>query len=329
MARLLALPPLVGVGLISYSLYLWHWPLIVFTEYATDAPLSGGTRILVIAAALAAAILSWRFVERPFRDSRRLPARAIFRFTGVAMALLCTLSLALMAMGGWPARFAPQVLAQMAGQADFAPTRKQCHDSFMRGAKPCILGADVPPDAMLWGDSHGVELAYALSVRAKAQGRSLIERTTSSCPPVLGYEAKDPRCAAANRAAFDAIRADPGIRRVYLAAFWANGDFDRPAFVAQLDRTIAALRAQGRQVVLIGPVPPQPIWPIWHRPDGWIRRRAWHAPLWSSARRICAPPSPAGTGWAYHWSIRSPRYAIRSIARSNATASRSISIPII
>ncbi|SEJ76957.1 Peptidoglycan/LPS O-acetylase OafA/YrhL, contains acyltransferase and SGNH-hydrolase domains [Sphingobium sp. AP50] len=258
MARLLSLPPLVGIGLISYSLYLWHWPLIVFTEYATDVPLSGATRILVIGAALAAAILSWRFVERPFRDSRRLPARAIFRFTGAAMALLCILSLALMAMGGWPARFAPQVLAQMAGQTDFAPTRKQCHDNFMRGATPCILGADVRPDAMLWGDSHGVELAYALSVRARTQGRSLIERTTSSCPPVLGYEAKDPRCAAANRAAFDAIRADPGIRRVYLAAFWANGDFDRPDFVAQLDSTIAALRAQGRQVVLIGPVPPQP-----------------------------------------------------------------------
>jgi peptidoglycan/LPS O-acetylase OafA/YrhL len=258
MARLLSLPPLVGIGLISYSLYLWHWPLIVFTEYATDMPLSGVTRILVIVAALAAAILSWRFVERPFRDSRRLPARAIFRFTGAAMALLCMLSLALMAMGGWPARFTPQVLAQMAGQADFAPTRKQCHDNFMRDAKPCILGADVRPDAMLWGDSHGVELAYALSVRAKAQGRSLIERTTSSCPPVLDYEAKDPRCAAANRATFDAIRADPGIRRIYLAAFWANGDFDRPTFVAQLDSTIAALRAQGRQVVLIGPVPPQP-----------------------------------------------------------------------
>ncbi|QGP80357.1 acyltransferase family protein [Sphingobium sp. CAP-1] len=253
MARVLALPPLVGIGLISYSLYLWHWPLIVFTEYATDAPLSAGTRIAVIAAALIAATLSWRFVERPFRDSRRVPARTIFRFTGAAMALLCLLSLALLAMGGWPSRFAPPVLAQMAGQKDFAPTRKQCHDTFMRHAKPCILGAATKPDAMLWGDSHGVELAYALSQRD-----TLIERTTSSCPPVLDYEGKDPRCAAANRAAFAAIRADPAIRRVYLAGFWANGDFDHPAFVAMLDRTIAALRAQGRQVVLIGPVPPQP-----------------------------------------------------------------------
>lgn len=255
--RLLGWEPMAGVGLISYSLYLWHWPLIVFTEYATDAPLSGGMRITVIGAALLAGTASWRFVERPFRDAQRMPATVIFRFTGAAMAILCMLSLALMAMGGWPARFSPQVLAQMAGQRDFAPTRKQCHDSYMRGATPCTLGAAVPPDALLWGDSHGVELAYTLSLTARAENRSLIERTTSSCPPVLDFEARDPRCAAANRAAFAAIRANPAIRRVYLAAFWANGAYDDPAFVNRLDRTIAALRAEGRQVVLIGPVPPQ------------------------------------------------------------------------
>lgn len=255
---LLGWRPLVGVGLISYSLYLWHWPLIVFTEYATDMPLAGGTRIAIVGASLLAGTLSWRFVERPFRDSRRVPGPAIFRFTGAAMALLCTLSLALIAMGGWPSRFVPLVLAQMAGQTDFAPTRKQCHDSFMRSAAPCVLGAPVAPDTMLWGDSHGVELAYALSLEARAQGRSLVERTTSSCPPVLGYDAKDARCAAANRAAFDAIRASPGLKRIYLAAFWANGDFDDPAFVDKLDRTIVAIRSMKRQVVLIGPVPPQP-----------------------------------------------------------------------
>ncbi|WP_031308556.1 acyltransferase family protein [Sphingobium sp. C100] len=256
--RLLSLPILVGIGLLSYSLYLWHWPLIVFTEYATDAPLSGATRLIVMAAALLAAALSWRFVERPFRSRARVPARTVFRFTAAAMALLCLSSLGLMAMGGWPSRFAAPVLAQIAGQQDFSPTRKRCHDSYMRGASPCILGAATHPDAMLWGDSHGVELAYALSLEAKRRGRALIERTTSSCPPVLDYEAKDARCAAANRAAFAALRADQGIRRVYLAAFWANGDFDAPDFVARLDRTIAAIRAEGREVVLIGPVPPHP-----------------------------------------------------------------------
>ncbi|MGE4324035.1 MAG: acyltransferase family protein [Sphingobium sp.] len=257
--RLLSLPPLVGIGLISYSLYLWHWPLIVFTEYATDMPLSGTTRILVIGASLAAAILSWRFVERPFRDSRRIPARRIFLMTGLSMAALCLLSGAMIAAGSWPQRFSAQVLTLAAGKQDVSPDRKACHDTFMRDATPCVLGAPVPPDALLWGDSHGVELAHALSLDARVHGRALIQRTTSSCPPVLGYDApKDPRCIRSNQATFDAIRADARIRHVYLAAFWANGTFDTPGFVAQLDRTIAALRDSGKHVVLIGGVPPQP-----------------------------------------------------------------------
>ncbi|WHO38236.1 acyltransferase family protein [Sphingobium sp. AP49] len=257
--RLLSLPPLVGVGLISYSLYLWHWPLIVFTEYATDATLAGWTAATVVAASCIAAALSWRFVERPFRDARRIPARRIFQFTGAAMALFCTLSLALMTMGGWPGRFTPQVLRLAAGRTDISPERKACHDTFARGAPPCVLGAKVRPDALLWGDSHGVEIAYALSLKARAEGRALIERTTSSCPPVLRYDApKDARCARANQAAFAAIRADPAIRHIYLAAFWANGEFDDPVFVAKLDGTIRALQASGKAVTLIGPVPPQP-----------------------------------------------------------------------
>ena len=256
--RLLGLPPLVGIGLISYSLYLWHWPLIVLTEYATDMALAGTARIAVILAAFALAILSWRFVERPFRDGRRFPAARIFTLTATAMGLLAALSLALLAAGPWPSRFSAESLRMAAGKQDFSPDRLRCHDTAMRAATPCILGAKARPDALLWGDSHGVELAYALSLQARREDRALIERTSSSCPPVLDYETADPRCAIANRATFDAIRADPAIRQVYLAAFWANGRFDDPAFVARLDRTIAAIRSLGREIVVIGPVPPQP-----------------------------------------------------------------------
>ena len=256
--RLLSMRLFVGIGLVSYSLYLWHWPLIVFTEYATDLSLSGVTRLIVIAASLAAAVLSWRFVERPFRDPARFSGRAIFVFTGTATLLIASASLALMTKGGWPARFEPEALKLVAARQDVSPARGRCHDNGLRAERPCILGAAAPPDTMLWGDSHGVELSYALSEKLGREGRGLIERTTSSCPPVLGYDATDPRCAAANRAAIDAIRRDRRIRHVYLAAFWANGRFDDPAFVAKLDRTIAAIRGQGRHVTLIGAVPPQP-----------------------------------------------------------------------
>lgn len=257
--RLLSLRAMTWVGLISYSLYLWHWPLIVLTEYATDAELSGARAVIVILAAFAAAVLSWRFVEQPFRDPRRVSQRRIFLLTGGAMAALCAIALAMIAAGPWPTRFSPQVLALAAGSSDVSPYRAQCHDVDMRGATPCTLGAaNMPPDAILWGDSHGVELAYALSEAARTHNRALIQRTTSSCPPVEGYDApRDPRCARTNTAVLKAIHADRSLRHVFLAAYWANETFNTPAFAAQVDSTIAALVADGRKVTVFGPVPPQ------------------------------------------------------------------------
>lgn len=256
--RVLGTGPMVGIGLVSYSLYLWHWPFIVFVEYVTDRMLDGPLRLCVILSAFGAAWLSWRFVELPFRDRHRISARRIFALTGVTMTLLVGLSAGLMSAGAWPSRFSPAVLDQIAGRNDISPERDRCHDSFVRKAVPCVLGAAVVPQTMLWGDSHGVELAYALSERLERSGASLVQRTSSSCPPVLGYRATDVHCQAANDAAWAAIARDPSIHTVYLAAFWANEDFDSPAFVTLLGKTVEALQRLGRRVVIVGPVPPQP-----------------------------------------------------------------------
>lgn len=65
--RLLAAPPLAFIGRISYSLYLWHWPLIVFARYALERDLLGYEKPAVIAASFVLALLSWRYIEQPFR----------------------------------------------------------------------------------------------------------------------------------------------------------------------------------------------------------------------------------------------------------------------
>jgi peptidoglycan/LPS O-acetylase OafA/YrhL len=256
--RLLGWSPLVGIGLISYSLYLWHWPLIVFTEYATEAKIAGWTAAAVIAASFALAWLSWRFVEAPFRNPRRVGRRAIFAATGAGMAAVCAAGALLVTMGGWPQRFGPEVQRMAAAKGDISPFRDRCHDTDARHATPCVLGTKgVAPRALIWGDSHGVEFAYVLSRKLEAQGQSLIERTHSSCPPVIGYIAPtDPGCAPANQAVMDTILADPKLRTVYLAGFWESPLYAAPRTMAQLSATIGRLVASGRQVVLIGAVPP-------------------------------------------------------------------------
>ena len=257
--RLLSAGPLVGVGLISYSLYLWHWPLIVFTEYATDAKLAGAMRFAVIGAALAFAWASWRFVERPFRDGKRYDRRQIFRLSAAGIGLLAAVCCAMLPLGGWGQRFSPQVNQLIAGTQDFSPLRAACLNKQIGGPRPqCTIGAKVAPTALLWGDSHGVELSWALGRQMGQHGGALIERTRASCPPVLGYSpASDPDCAAFNADVLDHIIHTPTITRIYMAGFWASLAYRQPDMPQKITATITALRAAGKRVTIIGPVPPQ------------------------------------------------------------------------
>jgi peptidoglycan/LPS O-acetylase OafA/YrhL len=253
--KFLSLKPLVAVGLISYSLYLWHWPLIVLTQYATDAPLTGALQATVIAGSLALAILSTHFIERPFRNRSRYPREPLFVMTGAAMAAICVASTGMALSHGWPARFTPEVLQLAAARNDFSPMRAQCGNG---PETPCILGTG-NPDALLWGDSHGIELAYALSRSPARKGRAMIQQALASCPPVFGFAMPgNPACAAHNDAVLGQIRANTALHTIYMAGFWASDAFGSPDFVRRLDQTVMTLHSENRRVVIFGAVPPQP-----------------------------------------------------------------------
>lgn len=282
---LLSSPLPVGIGLISYSLYLWHWPLIVFAEYARDEKLSGLWQLGVIAASLLAAWASWRWIERPFRSSQRFGQKRIFWWSGMGMAALSAAALALIPLGGWASRFPPDVARFTAAKDDFSPKRAACLSEAIGGARSeCTFGAPgTAPTALLWGDSHGVEFAWVLGQDYAAKGQALIQRTRGSCPPLLGFaRAKDPGCAAFNADVADLLAKSPGVTTVYLSGLWAQGEYrDDPRMLARLDATIVRLRALGKHVVVIGPVPPQP----WNVP-----RHLAHAAAFGTADQIIGAP---------------------------------------
>lgn len=256
--RVLSLRLPVAIGLVSYSLYLWHWPLIVFSEYAMERPLTGWASVAVIATAFLLAWLSWRFVERPFRTPGMFDARRIFVMSGVGAAALAGAAIALMPLGGWPTRFPPDVTRLADAAGDISPKRDQCLNAEIGGDRPqCTLGAATQPTALLWGDSHGVELAWALGEELGGKGGALMQRTRGSCPPVIGY-AHDPACVAFNDDVLARIAATPAIHTVYLAGFWQSSGYHVPGMADRLGETIARLQKLGRRVVLIGPVPNQP-----------------------------------------------------------------------
>jgi hypothetical protein len=258
--RMLSLKGPVWIGLISYSLYLWHWPLIVFWRYTLDEKLTGLHSAALIAGSIAVAWASWRFIEQPFRSKTRFPTQRIWRWSAGGMGIVAAVSLALMAQGGWQGRFDAETLRFASASSDYSPVRAACvADRVADHSSDCTLGGDAEPSAIIWGDSHAVEIAWALGERYGANGEAIVQRTRSSCPPVTGYDPiGDPRCALFNAGVIEEIAQTKALQTVYLAAYWKQDPYRLAHVDALLSETIARLQALEKTVVLIGPIPTQP-----------------------------------------------------------------------
>lgn len=267
--RLLGLQPLVFIGRISYSLYLWHWPIIVFVKYATNRPLSPAEAGMAVAASLVAATLSWRFIEQPFRGKGRFTRRGIFTASAVAAALLLSVGAVGYGTKGWPQRF-PEALPIIAKYADYPPSfgmlrRGTC---FLQDGQPaadydrdaCYGGAS--PDVLIWGDSLAAHLYHGLSTQASRAKLTIGQATQSLCAPVLNLPAYYiAGCRAFNDRILGLIRQDPP-RTVILAGRWEVVGLDG---IARLEDTIAALKSAGSEVIVVGqsPIFPAPAYALY------------------------------------------------------------------
>ena len=187
--RLLSLRPLVFVGLISYSLYLWHWPLAVFVRYRNAmAPLAPGEgwELLLVAVLLASA--SYRWVETPFRHrkSSTVSARPVRLFAAAAgaMAALATVSLIVKLDRGWQQRFSAEVVALDQARQPEIPYKECDKRTPVIDSTACRIGDEhEPPTVLLWGDSHALAWAPAIDkvLRSRRAGGTLALH--SACPP--------------------------------------------------------------------------------------------------------------------------------------------------
>ena len=258
--RLLSLRPVVFVGLISYSLYLWHWPLLVFqttSNLLVNQPtLTHKVKLAVFVASLALGTLSWRFVERPFREGRWRPsARALFAITGVSVIAITAVAASILALRGLPGRFQPDALqaAQYLNYTMGAPFR----------GGTCFLGPDeqfvdfnpaacLAPDparkaVLLLGDSHAAALGPGL--RAAYPELNLAEVTASYCPFLSPDGFARPGC----RQMLDFLYRDYLIHgrvgTILLSKRWEQED------VEPLTRFLAFAREHGMEVILLGTMP--------------------------------------------------------------------------
>ena len=256
----------VFLGDISYSLYLWHWPFLVFGRYFFAAPLTGPQAGVLILASIAAASISWKFIERPFLAWQASPA-AVLGLGASMMAAGTAVAGVLALSNGLPSRFSPETLRLLASADDYNHRRAECHNSEIREIpyeKNCIFGdIKVPPTAAVWADSHGAELVVALGERLAKSGKSIMQITASACPPALDYQPHDrPLCMAHNRSTFERITHDQRIGTVFLAAnFIRNSPADWPRLSSGFTRVVEGLRAAGKEVIIVYQIPVQPFDP--------------------------------------------------------------------
>lgn len=277
--RLLSLKPVVFIGLISYSLYLWHWPLLVFVRYRTGMELlSPTTGWVLLAVGILLATASYRWVETPFRrrnDHVTLRTRRAVFSTAVAVGVLAFI-VALVARldGGWQSRFATEIVALDVARRPVIPFRvcdKPAPDFDSSGCRIGVAGA--PPRVLLWGDSHALAWAPAVDEMLRLLGVGGVVAIRSACPPLVNVSNPGSfYCKSFNDLVANRLAGTP-VDHAILVSSWLSytepegqyslvddqgNDGNLAVFPSALHRTIDALRPHAKRIVIIGPTPGAP-----------------------------------------------------------------------
>lgn len=282
--QLLAWRPLVLVGLISYSLYLWHWPVLVFARMVTaSASLSPEVAVVAVAISMCAALLSWRFVEQPFRG-RALPVARALAWNGVFAAGAIAVAVAGIQANGFPERVAAATREAIAVEHDLDPLRAPC--TGVSAKAQCRFGEGNGASFVLVGDSHAAAMRPALEGVDALQGMRGELWWRGACALLTGVktvpDADADECSAFKNEAISEIGRRRDVGMVVLAGRWPSYLFGtnpeqggsyrtflapdtgaatltaaetRILFERALETTVERLIASGKRVMLIGTVP--------------------------------------------------------------------------
>lgn len=260
---------IVFIGLISYSLYLWHWPLFAFSTYWAIEPPSFAYRVGVVAMGFALAVLSWRFVETPLRNRVWISSRkSTFVFGAVATAAVTISGSMLLRFGGVPSRFSTDVQHFALAKSDSAFIRDHTTEDILAGRLTSFgdLLSENPVEWLVWGDSHAMAALPAFDAFLKERRLSGQAATHSATAPVLDYFLIDKYGLGSdapgfNNAVLSYLRAHR-IKNVALVANWSahndNVPHGGPSFDASLIKTAQEIQRNGAQTWVMLGVPKFP-----------------------------------------------------------------------
>jgi peptidoglycan/LPS O-acetylase OafA/YrhL len=246
----LASPPLVWIGLISYPLYLWHWPLLVFGATIKFGPLTLLERELVLIASVLLAWATYRFIEKPIRFGRPSMRR---------LAGLCAGMVLIGVAGGvvvWGRGFDFRLPAEIRAMAS-VPTQSQrwrVHECMLDLSVETSFATDCAdhdrrPLVLVWGDSTAGALIPGLRKAQETKNFGIAQFTSSSCIPALKADVPgNPNCRVMNDKVLTLARElQPDV--VLLHGTWEK-------HLDNVAETVKALKQQTRaRVVVLGPLP--------------------------------------------------------------------------
>jgi peptidoglycan/LPS O-acetylase OafA/YrhL len=285
--RLLPLPPLLFIGKVSYSWYLWHWPILAFLHVLYGIKLPIPISLLGIALSLVLAALSYLLIEQPLRRSSRAAAPLLLRYATVS-AVALVVSAVVWLSDGVPQRFPELAKIESTSQSLMADHCLVSGDD--PNLSPACYGTSSShPAVALWGDSHSGALAPGLRSVVTAQGYEFDELSKYACLPLMEatyYMPDEPyvfaSCLHFNHKVFDQLKVDKHVQIVILTARWAGPfylkaqgvaqsgwlmkdigdknqeptlDASEKLFVRTLMDTIRSLQATGKEVVVLQDVP--------------------------------------------------------------------------
>ena len=232
--KLLSLRFIVGIGLISYSAYLWHQPLLAFTRHRLLGEVSELILIALCLISLVFAWFSWKFVEAPFRNKKTFTRNKIFFFSMACIIIFSSLGLSMHLKNGYGDRV--NFTEELANSFE-RPSLENCFNTpFNHSAEQwgCILGrGEGEINFILFGDSHSLSLKTLIDEKAKQKGIKVFYTGSGGCLPFLGIHPErndqyENNCNLLNKRVFELAKS-ADVDGIILSARWSYytyGDYD-------------------------------------------------------------------------------------------------------
>ena len=274
LCRVLSLRPLVFIGKISYSLYLWHWPILVYALYWRDNHIMHWPyRLALLGLSFLLAIISWKFVETPFRIRKVFPSRkGVLGFGFVSLMIYAGGGLYIVGNNGCPTRYSEAVVSIDSGSEPFAFSEDESSSlteatrgGFLVVGKAAVSN-ETPIHCLVWGDSHAMALRPAFDQLGKEYAKTVHYAAHLATCPVLGYESFDETSLREEsnswaRAIIDHVR----VKQIPHVVIIANWDWyfkheqvsSHEAFSRMLANTVVAIQEAGAKVWICKEVPNQ------------------------------------------------------------------------